>query len=62
LDLLRRIERRLRLSGMTASRFGREAGNDRRFVQDLRAGREPRAHTAARVAAYLLREEGGSAA
>jgi hypothetical protein len=62
MHLLRRIERHLRQSGMTPTRFGREAVNDPRFVQDLRAGREPRAHTAARVAAYLLREEGGSAA
>ena len=62
MHLLRRIERHLRQSGMAATRFGREAVNDPRFVQDLRTGREPRTGTAARVAAYLLRHEGGPAA
>jgi hypothetical protein len=61
MHLLRRIERHLKQSGMTPTRFGREAVNDPRFVRDLRSGREPRTNTAARVEAYLLRQEGGAA-
>ncbi|HEV2747548.1 MAG TPA: hypothetical protein VGW34_09660 [Allosphingosinicella sp.] len=53
MDLLPRIERYLRRSGMSAATFGREAMGDPRFVRDLRNGREPRAATAARVSAYI---------
>ncbi len=53
MHLLRRVERYLRRSGTPATRFGREAVNDPRFVFDLRYGREPRAPTRSRVAAYL---------
>ena len=57
--LLRRVERYLKRSGVSPTRFGREAVRDPRFVLDLRNGREPRAATARRVAAYLeAREEG----
>jgi hypothetical protein len=51
--LLSTIERYLRQSGLTASRFGRDAMGDPGFVQALRRGREPRAATVRRVAAYL---------
>jgi hypothetical protein len=35
------IERFLRETGMAATRFGRDAVQDPRFVLDLRLGREP---------------------
>lgn len=57
MDLLRRIENYLRRSGTPPTRFGREAVRDPRFVFDLRNGREPRAQTAARVAAFIDRLE-----
>jgi hypothetical protein len=50
---LRKIEIFLRLSDVTATRFGRDAVNDPRFVFDLRNGREPRADTVARVVDFL---------
>ncbi|WP_380875155.1 hypothetical protein ACFB49_03570 [Sphingomonas sp. DBB INV C78] len=53
MHLLSVIERHLRRSRTPATRFGREAVNDPRFVLDLRNGREPRASTQARVLAYL---------
>lgn len=53
MHLLLRIERYLRRTRMPATRFGREAVCDPRFVSDLRHGRAPRAPTVARVVAYL---------
>ena len=53
MHLLRRIERFLRRSGSSPTRFGREAVRDPRFVVDLRNGRRPRAATLRRVVAYL---------
>ncbi len=55
MHLLSIIERHLRRTGTTPTRFGREAVRDPRFVRDLRAGREPRRRTADRVLAYLDR-------
>jgi len=55
MHLLSMIERHLRNSGVAATRFGRDAVNDPRFVLDLRNGREPRASTAERVIAYMVR-------
>lgn len=57
MHLLRRIERYLTMSGTAATRFGREAAHDPRFVLDLRNGREPRAPTRLRIAAFLDRAE-----
>jgi 2,4-dienoyl-CoA reductase-like NADH-dependent reductase (Old Yellow Enzyme family) len=57
MHLLHRIEHHLRRSGTPATRFGREAVNDPRFVRDLRNGRELRSSTRARVIAYLDRAE-----
>lgn len=57
--LLRRIERYLRRSGTPATRFGRDAVRDPRFVFDLRRGREPRSPTLRRVHAYLDGVEAG---
>lgn len=51
--LLRRIERYLRKSRIAASRFGRLAARDPRFVFDLRLGRRPRRATIVRVSAWL---------
>ncbi len=53
MHLLRRIERYLRHSGTTPTRFGCEAVRDPRFVFDLRLGRQPRAPVERRVQAYL---------
>lgn len=63
MHLLGRIERHLRRSGTPVTKFGRLAVHDPRFVLDLRNGREPRAATAARVAAYLdtVERDGGRA-
>jgi hypothetical protein len=57
MHLHRRIERYLRTSGTPPTRFGREAVRDPRLVFDLRNGREMRAPTAARISAYLDRQE-----
>ena len=51
--LLTKIERHLRATGVSPTRFGREATHDPRFVLDLRKGREPRERTAARVLAFI---------
>jgi 2,4-dienoyl-CoA reductase-like NADH-dependent reductase (Old Yellow Enzyme family) len=60
MHLLGRVERYLRRSGITPTRFGRDAVRDPRFVFDLRRGREPREPTLRRVSNYLdQREEGG---
>lgn len=53
MHLLRRIERYLRETDTPATRFGREAVRDPRFVFDLRLGREPREETTRRVHAFL---------
>jgi 2,4-dienoyl-CoA reductase-like NADH-dependent reductase (Old Yellow Enzyme family) len=58
MHLLRRIERYLRATKTPATRFGREAVRDPRFVFDLRSGREPRPETERRVHVWLdAREE-----
>ena len=61
MTLLRRIEVYLRTSGTPATRFGREAVGDPRFVFDLRMGREPRWQTERRVNAFLDRRATGAA-
>ena len=43
--LIRKIEVFLRRTGMPATRFGRLATQDPRFVLDLRNGRMPRSET-----------------
>lgn len=57
MELLRRIERYLRRSGVPPTRFGRAATRDPRFVFDLRNGRQPGAAVIARVGAFLDRVE-----
>jgi len=51
--LLTEIARCLRRRNISASKFGREAAGDPRFVFDLRRGREPRPRTAARVLGFI---------
>lgn len=53
----REVEKFLRRTGMPATKFGRLAVNDPRFVLDLRMGREPRSHTAARVISFIAAQE-----
>ena len=57
--LIRKIEVFLRHTGMPATRFGRLATRDPRFVLDLRNGRTPRTETEARVEHFMnaYREE-----
>ena len=53
MKLLDRIEQHLKESHMSATRFGRRAVGDPRFVLDLRAGRRPRRRTIEKVETYL---------
>jgi len=60
MHIKRRIERYLRRTRISPTRFGREALGDPRFVSDLRKGRELREKTLRRVNAWLDRHEGES--
>lgn len=51
--LLSQIERFLRLTRMSWTKFGRLAAHDPRFVGDLRNGRQPRAGTADRIRMFM---------
>lgn len=51
--LIRKIEKFLRNTDMSATKFGRLAAHDPRFVQDLRNGREPRIRTERRVEHFM---------
>lgn len=51
--LIRKIETFLRRTGMPATRFGRLAARDPRFVLDLRMGRSPRSPTEQRVEHFM---------
>ncbi len=42
---------------MPATKFGRLAAHDPRFVLDLRMGREPRGMTEARINGFIARYE-----
>ena len=57
--LIRKIETFLRRTGMPATKFGRLATHDPRFVLDLRNGREPRTPMERRVEHFMntYREE-----
>lgn len=57
--LLDRIEMHLINHRISATRFGRRAVGDPRFVLDLRLGRRPRRRTLKRLTAYLDRIESG---
>ena len=51
--LLREIEKFLSSNAIAATRFGRDAVGDPRFVFDLRRGREPRERTIRKVRRYI---------
>lgn len=51
--LIRLIEKFLRRHAMPATKFGRLAAQDPRFVLDLRMGREPRGMTEARIQGFI---------
>lgn len=51
--LIRDVEKFLRQHDMAATKFGRLAAHDPRFVLDLRMGRIPRARTEARTRAFM---------
>ena len=51
--LLRTIENFLREHSMPATKFGRLAAHDPRFVLDLRMGRTPRPDTELRTRAWM---------
>ena len=51
--LIRKIEKFLREHDMPATKFGRLAAHDPRFVLDLRMGRTPRPHTESRVEHFM---------
>ena len=53
--LIRRIEKFLRENDMPATKFGRLATHDPRFVLDLRNGRIPRTGTEQRVEGFMQR-------
>lgn len=51
--LIRTIEKFLRAQAMPATKFGRLAAQDPRFVLDLRNGRTPRPTTKKRVEQFM---------
>lgn len=51
--LIRSIEKFLRKYDMPATKFGRLAAHDPRFVLDLRMGRIPRQATQMRIEAFM---------
>ncbi len=55
--LIRKIEKFLRQTDMPATRFGRLAVHDPRFVLDLRNGRTPRDETVIRVEHFMNKYE-----
>lgn len=60
--LLRTIETFLRTHAMPATKFGRLAAHDPRFVLDLRMGRTPRRDTELRTRAWMQGYADGAAA
>ena len=51
--LIRSIEQFLRRHDMAATKFGRLAAHDPRFVLDLRMGRIPRDNTEERIRGFM---------
>lgn len=51
--LIRTIEKFLRQTGMPATKFGRLAAHDPRFVLDLRNGRIPRTNTERKIERFM---------
>lgn len=55
--LLRKVENFMRDHDMPATKFGRLAARDPRFVLDLRMGRTPRPRTEARIRRWMAEYE-----
>lgn len=55
--LIRKVEKFLRRTGMSATRLGREAMSDPCFVRDLRNGREPKLATERTVEHFMNKFE-----
>ncbi|MGB7419629.1 MAG: hypothetical protein WA918_10665 [Erythrobacter sp.] len=55
--LIRKIEKFLQEHDMPATKFGRLAAHDPRFVLDLRMGRIPRPETEARTVRWMAEYE-----
>lgn len=55
--LIRKVETFLKTHKMPATKFGRLAAHDPRFVLDLRMGRVPRADTEARTLRWMAQYE-----
>ena len=55
--LIRKVEQFLRTHDMAATKFGRLAAHDPRFVLDLRMGRIPRAKVEQRTLAWMAEFE-----
>lgn len=51
--LIRKVETFMRNHDMPATKFGRLAASDPRFVLDLRMGRIPRSQTEARIRRWM---------
>lgn len=58
--LIRKVETFLRTHNMPATKFGRLAAHDPRFVLDLRMGRIPRPATEARTLKWMAEFEAQS--
>lgn len=57
--ILRTIENFLKNTGMTPTRFGRDAVGDPRLVFDMRKGREPTPRTTKRIEHFMnIRQSG----
>ena len=59
--LIRKVEKFLRKHNMAATKFGRMAAGDPRFVLDLRMGRIPRERTEARTLQWMAKFEAANA-
>lgn len=57
MHLRTQVELYLKATGMPPTRFGREAVRDPRLVHDMRRGREIGAKLAARVIAFVERDQ-----
>lgn len=55
--LIHSIEAFLKKHDMAATKFGRDAAGDPRFVLDLRMGRSPRPRTEARIRGWMAEYE-----
>lgn len=61
LDFVAEVEAFLRLSGLNATQFGKDALNDTRFVFMIRKGRSPSLKTVERVREFMAGYEKAAA-